>query len=285
MKSVSNISENAADLKIIRLDAETWKFFYEYAHINESNLNILHEGEALLKAGKLDAAETAMTRFLKIYPGHMMALSALAFIHYEKGDPKKSLCFASEAIHIGLRCLQTADFLMDGSSLDSKSPENHPFLHAFLISGSIKMESGALESAVEAFETILKLDHDDYYGARSSAIECYLTLCQPERAYEICKKYSRLDDKCIGTLYGMPLVLLRLGRNAEAERAIKQAVMTNPKVAVQLIRQYTIEAPQSPRVLAQGNRKIAEHYRRRIKNFGAKRKGRLICCVNTPFKD
>ncbi len=141
--------------------------------------------------------------------------------------------------------------------------------------GLIRMESGEAAMAAETLDMVIQLNRDDVFGARALAIEAHLSLGEPMKAYEICTRYSHPDEKCVDTLYGMPLVLLRLGRMKEAGLAMKKAVISDPKVAVQLIREYAVETPYVRRLMPPRRKSIAENYRKRMRKFWVETDGAI----------
>ena len=153
---------------------------------------------------------------------------------------------------MGLVCL-SEEFEMGRDLLPWAMLENRPFLRACHGLGLEYVERGEIEKALEMFNNILAVNPNDNQGARALVIDCYLCLNRPSDVLAVCDQYP--GDGLEQVIYGRALALFQLGRRAEAEEALNDAIEFLPRVAF---------CGQGPNVKQQGDEKERNHHRLRF---------------------
>jgi len=137
--------------------------------------------------------------------------------------------------------------------------DNRPFLRAYHALGLEYLERGEVEQALEIFNTILALNPGDNQGVRALVVDCNLRLNRPGDVLAVCNEYS--GDGMEQVVYGRVLALYQLGRKAEAERALRQAIEQLPLVAKELVKErHTPPKGLRPDTMTYGGADQAYYY-------------------------
>ena len=83
-------------------------------------------------------------------------------------------------------------------------------------------------------DDMLVMNPNDNQGVRALVIDCNFSLDRPSDVLAVCDQYP--DDGLEQVMYGRALALYQLGRRAEAEKALSEAVEFLPLVAKELVK-------------------------------------------------
>jgi len=127
----------------------------------------------------------------------------------------------------------------EGKELPWGCLENRPALR--LIQHAI-WDTADIEQRIARTEwLVFTLNPNDNQGMREELLHECLDRGQAERAWKVCERYP--GDMLTGMLYGRALTLFMLGRRAEADDALRQAIAEAPEVA-KILKQKTPRSPQ-----------------------------------------
>jgi len=218
-------------LQIIEIDDDQWRFE------NPRSVDYLddefYDGVDLLEGGRGAEAKKVFRDIIERSPQHIDAYHHLAMACDTggKGKKKEALKLWEEAVDIGKKCFPV-NFSIGKSLLEWGWIENRPFLRACHGLGLAYIERGEIEKSLSIFKELISLNPNDNQGIRGLVIETSFMLNKPGNALEVCELYP--DDGMSDTLYGRPLALFQLGKEKDAEKAMRDAIKYLPLVAKEL---------------------------------------------------
>ncbi len=196
-----------------------WSF--EYPRLSWDVLEEFHEAIELWRTGYVTDAEAAYRQLTADLPEFIDAHHHLALLLSETERPDEAYRLWGQTVAMGLGCLPEA-FEMGRDLLPWSMLENRPFLRAYHALGLEYLERGRVADALEVFENLLAMNPGDNQGVRALAIDCHFLQGHPERVLEVCDRYP--GDGMAHVTYGRALALYQLGRQAEADEALTQAI-------------------------------------------------------------
>lgn len=221
----------ARKLKLERVGPKAWKF--ECAPEEYRLMDKFDSGVDLLEAGNEEEAEKIFRALIRAWPLHIDARHHLALLLLGRGELTAALDLWGKAAEIGLRSLPT-EFVMGEDKLEWICLENRPFLRAYHGLGFALFDAGRVEAAHLIYNHLLAMNPNDNQGARGLAIESGFAMSRPAEVLRICNKYKQ--DVLVDSLYGRPLALFQLGKNAMAEKALINAIDLSPLIARELVK-------------------------------------------------
>lgn len=224
-------------LKLERVGPHEWIFVYP----DRCNLDQRFYDAMELMPEDPEKAEQSFHAILRKFPEHIDAMHHLAILEQINGRDDEAFRLAKKAVESGRLCLPQG-FSAGKDRLEWGFLENRPFLRACHTLGLILLERDSVEEALSIFDELLALNPNDNQGIRDLAIDCNFMLNRPEAVLGVCDRYP--DDGMPGTLYSRPLALFQLGREREAERALKDAIKRLPLIAKELVKKKH-KRPQS----------------------------------------
>jgi tetratricopeptide (TPR) repeat protein len=120
------------------------------------------------------------------------------------------------------------------------------------------------EDAAAVYEEVLRLNPNDNHGHRTWLVDHYLRKGQNTRALALADQYP--DDALVETCFGRGLALWRLGRRAEAERALADAATDRPLVVQALVESQPPEPELTPGSVTVGGEDEAWLYRQEMRD-------------------
>jgi tetratricopeptide (TPR) repeat protein len=218
-------------ISVEQFDRHEWRFVYE--RIDREVQETVDKAVGQFQRGSGLASRRTLERLVRDYPEFIDGFHCLAMFYSDRspGDTAAHDLW-SHAVDIGLSCLPE-EFQMGRDHLPWTVLENRPFLSACHGIGLELYRHGRLEEAIGFFSDIFLFDPDDHLGARYLLVDTFLRIGDDTGALTICAAHDKDDGASI--LYGLPLALLRLGRNDEAQAAIEKAIDTRPLVAEALV--------------------------------------------------
>jgi tetratricopeptide (TPR) repeat protein len=218
-------------LAIERAGENMWTF--TFPRLTWEVLEEFHEALEYWRAGYLTDAEEEYLWLLEEFPEFIDVHHHLALVLRKTDRKDEAFQVWQETVQMGLDCLPE-EFEIGQDTLPWIILENRPFLRAYHGLGLEYLERGKTERALEIFEDILAMNPNDNQGVRALAIDCHFRLGHPEQVLEICDQYP--NDGLEQVIYGRALALLQLGRQAEAEQALTEAVEWLPLVGEELVK-------------------------------------------------
>jgi tetratricopeptide (TPR) repeat protein len=243
-------------LSVKHMGEREWTF--EYPRISWEIMEEFHEALEHWRVGDLAFAEEAYRELLDDYPEFIDVHHHLALVLDVTGRDEEALRIWQAVVAMGLECLPQ-EFEMGRDGLPWFVLENRPFLRAYHALGLEYLERGEVERALEMFENMLAMNPGDNQGVRALVIDCNLRLGRPREVLAICDQYP--GDMMEQVVYGRPLALYQLGRRAEAEQALREAIEFLPLVARELVkRRHTEPEGLNPAYVTQGGADQAYFY-------------------------
>ncbi len=218
-------------LIVTYVDDRKWTF--EYPRLEWEILELFHAAIDDWHAGEVVLAEETYRQLVADYPEFIDAHHHLALLLSETGREQKAFQLWQEVVALGLERLPQ-DFEMGRDLLPWLILENRPFLRAYHALGLGYLERGEAEKSLDIFNNILAMNPGDNQGIRALVVDCNLRLNRPADVLEICSRYH--GDGMEQLVYGRVLALYQLGRKAEAEAALSDAVQLLPLVAQELVK-------------------------------------------------
>lgn len=126
------------------------------------------------------------------------------------------------------------EFALGRSRLPWGIIENRPFLRMYEALGSRYLDLGDHKSAIKIFEDIIAMNPDDNQGIREILVNCYFQQGDLDFVSKLCRKYNH--DTTPAIMYGKVLVLFKLGKLKEAERACSDAIEYGGNIARELVK-------------------------------------------------
>ena len=243
MSKNKGISVPEGSLVITQVGEREWTF--EYPRLEWEIIETFHYAIDEWHAGDVASAEETYRQLIGDYPEFIDVYHHLALLLSERGKGKQAFQIWQEVVALGLDSLPE-EFEMGRDTLPWPILENRPFLRAYHALGLEYLRRGKVKMALELFNNTLALNPGDNQGVRALVVDCYLQLKRPGDVLAICDRYP--DDLMEQLVYGRVLALYQLGRKAEAERALGEAIDFLPLVAGEIVkRRHT-----RPRDLHQG---------------------------------
>ncbi|MDT8318934.1 MAG: sulfotransferase [Xanthomonadales bacterium] len=184
---------------------EADKAFEEYFE-RDPEKRVVALGADHLKAGRLDEAVETLQGVLRKNPDNVDAMVFLANTYCKQE-----------------RKIDDAEALLRRAT--SVAPD---YVSAWLSLGSLLLEEGKREQAIEAYRTATRLEpgHAAAWGLLASA---YGPAGQPEKAARAYVKALKLDPKIVNVHHGYGHVLKTLGKQNAALDAYREAVRLRPQ--------------------------------------------------------
>ena len=208
-----------------------WRFA-EIPYETEMKFNDLLEARDY---GSVSPAEVErqLRELLHEAPNFIDVYHHLAMLLDQRGKGQEARLLWEQAVNIGMQCF-IEKFSSAGNKMEWGWLENRPFLRAYHSLGLQHLESGNIEMALSIFKTIMSLNPGDNQGVRALVVDCCLKLKMYKDVLVVCKDSQ--DDHMAETIYGHVLALIALKRMTQAEKALKQALLTLPLVAEELVK-------------------------------------------------
>ena len=223
------ISCPAGSLVVTQVGEREWMF--EYPRLEWETLEVLHTAIDEWHMGDVGSAEDRYRQLVGDYPEFIDAHHHLALLLGETGRGEEAFQLWQDVVELGLDCLP-GEFEMGRDSLSWLILENRPFLRAYHALGLEYLGRGEVEKALEMVNNILAMNPGDNQGVRALVVDCNFRLDRPADVLAVCDRYP--DDGMEQLMYGRALALYQLGRKAEAEEALDQAIEFLPLVAKEL---------------------------------------------------
>jgi tetratricopeptide (TPR) repeat protein len=243
-------------LVVTQVDNREWEF--EYPRLEWEIYESFHGAIEYWQMGNAVTAEETYRQLIDDYPEFIDAHHHLALLLGETGRGEEAFQIWQEVVALGLACLPQ-EFEMGRDTLPWLMVENRPFLRAYHGLGLEYLDRGEIEAALAIFNNMLAMNPDDNQGIRALVVDCNFRLNRPGEVLAVCGRYP--DDAMEQLVYGCPLALYQLGRRAEAEEALSQAVEFLPLVAVELVRdRHTRPKDLHPGTVTHGGADQAYYY-------------------------
>jgi tetratricopeptide (TPR) repeat protein len=243
-------------LAIERAGENMWTF--TFPRLTWEVLEEFHEALEYWRAGYLTDAEEEYLWLLEEFPEFIDVHHHLALVLRKTDRKDEAFQVWQETVQMGLDCLPE-EFEMGQDTLPWIILENRPFLRAYHGLGLEYLERGKMERALGIFEDILAMNPNDNQGVRALAIDCHFRMEHPEQVLEVCDQYP--NDGLEQVIYGRALALLQLGRQAEAEQALTEAVEWLPLVGEELVKKRHRPPPNlNPDYVIHGGADQAYYY-------------------------
>lgn len=231
MQENKGISVPEGSLVITQVGEREWMF--EFPRLEWEILETFHDAIDEWHAGDVTSAEDSYRQLIGDYPEFIDVYHHLALLLSERGKGKQAFQIWQDVVTLGLDSLPE-EFEMGRDTLAWLILENRPFLRAYHALGLEYLRRGKVKMALEIFNNTLALNPGDNQGVRALVVGCYLQLKRPGDVLALCDRYP--DDGMEQLVYGRVLALYQLGRKAEAERALREAVDFLPLVAEELVK-------------------------------------------------
>ncbi|MFC1999975.1 tetratricopeptide repeat protein [Chloroflexota bacterium] len=218
-------------LTLRRVAPREWEFVYPQTH--RDVMNEFHSGCELYEAGEPAAAEAIFENVLAQMPDHIDAIHHLAMVLSDSGRSQEARSLWEQAVRIGRKAFPP-EFDPQEDRLEWGWLDNRPFLRALHGLGFACLWAGDMEEALKIFQELLQLNPNDNQGNRTIAGKILVQFGRLDEALDLYNRFP--EDIMPETLYGRALVLFRLGRKREANRALRQAIEDVPLVARELLK-------------------------------------------------
>jgi tetratricopeptide (TPR) repeat protein len=256
MLKSKGISCPEGSILVTPLDDREWTF--EYPRLAWEIYESFHDAIDEWQMGDVDSAEDTYRELIADYPEFIDVYHHLALLLSETGRGKEAFQIWREVVDFGLACLPL-EFEAGRDRLSWLMLENRPFLRAYHGLGLEYLERGEVETALEIFDTILAMNPGDNQGVRALVVDCNLRLNRPDDVLAVCGQYP--DDGMEQVIYGRVLALYQLGRKAEAENALGEAIDFLPLVAEEIVaRRHTKPRNLRPGYVTHGGADQAYYY-------------------------
>lgn len=183
--------------------------------------------------GNYAYAEDEFRALVEDYPEFIDVHHHLALLLEETGRKEEASRLWHDLVAMVLSCLPEG-FQLGRDRLVWGILENRPFLRAYHALSLEYLERGEMAKALEIFEHLLAMNPSDNQGVRGLVIDLFFRLNHPHEVLTLCERYP--DDGMEALLYGRPLALYQLGHEAQAEEALREAIMFLPLVAKELVK-------------------------------------------------
>ena len=251
------ISCPEGSLVVTQVGEREWMF--EYPRLEWETLEVLHTAIDEWHMGDVGSAEDRYRQLVGDYPEFIDAHHHLALLLGETGRGEEAFQLWQDVVELGLDCLP-GEFEMGRDSLSWLILENRPFLRAYHALGLEYLGRGEVERALEIFNNMLAMNPGDNQGVRALVVDCNFRLDRPADVLAVCDRYP--DDGMEQLMYGRALALYQLGRKAEAEEALNQAIEFLPLVAKELAKiLHTRPREVRPGYITHGGADQAYYYR------------------------
>lgn len=213
------------------LDDHEWTF--EYPRLTWDLYEVFHAALDDWRSGDVASAEAVYRQLIQDYPEFIDVHHHLALLLSETDRAEDAFQIWQNVVAAGLNLLPE-EFEFGKDLLSWPVLENRPFLRAYHALGLEYLERGEIEKALAIFDDILALNPGDNQGVRALVIDCNFHLKRPQKVLTVCGRYP--NDGMEQVLYGRALALYQLGREAEAEEALRTAIGFLPLVAAELVK-------------------------------------------------
>jgi tetratricopeptide (TPR) repeat protein len=227
----NSVGEPPADRWIVERVNESIWFMIPPERFEDTEPEFLRGIKAIEK-GKVDKAARMFEKVLRIAPDHIGALGQMALIHDGKGETDRAVELWRSAIRLGRNAFE--GFPKKRIRLPWVVVENRPFLSCFRGLALTLVEMGEREEVIAVLEEVISYDPIDGQGLRELLLESYLLDDDNDKALRLCKRYR--GDLLAGTMYGLPLLLFRAGREGKAGKALASALRGYPRIADELLK-------------------------------------------------
>jgi tetratricopeptide (TPR) repeat protein len=231
MESESGLVCPEGAIAVTRAGEQEWMF--EYPRLSWEILEEFHEAIDAWRVGEFASAEEVYRQLIADYPEFIDACHHLALLLSDTGREAEAFQMWQETVAIGLDCLPE-QFEIGRDLLPWYFLENRPFLRAYHGLGLEYLERGEIDEALEISNNMLAMNPNDNQGVRALVIDCNFFLNRPSDVLAVCDQYP--GDGLEQVMYGRALALYQLGRRAEAEKALSEAIEFLPLVAKELVK-------------------------------------------------
>lgn len=206
-------------------------------HFKESKrlynaFEILSGAEELKDNGYLEEAAEEFRKLIKKVPECIEAYNNLYLCHLYLGHNFEAFAVLEATVDLFISLIPQK-FIDEEHCLTWGFLENRPFMRLYANLGLEYEKRGKFLEAKTIFDRLLKWNPNDNQGMREVAFHCNIELKLFEEALNICDRYS--GDALPSILFGRPLVLIMLGKNKEAEKALRLAIKYYSKIAIELL--------------------------------------------------
>ena len=256
MSENKGIAYPEGSLVVTHVGDLAWTF--EYPRLEWEILESFHDAIGDWQMGNAVSAEETFRQLIDDYPEFIDVHHYLALLLSETGRDEEAFQIWQEVVALGLACLPV-EFEMGRDTLPWLILENRPFLRAYHALGLEYLKRGKVEEALEIFDNMLAMNPGDNQGIRALVVDCNFRLNRPGDVLSVCGRYP--DDAMEQLVYGRPLALYQLGRKAEAEEALSQAIEFLPLVAGELAKdRHTRPKDLYPGAVTHGGADQAYYY-------------------------
>jgi tetratricopeptide (TPR) repeat protein len=231
MKESGGIRVPEGALLVIHGGGPDWMF--QYPRLSLEVHEAFYDALEAWRIGDYTWAEEGFRDLIEVFPEFIDVHHHLALLLDETAREEEAFHLWHDVVALGLSCLPEG-FQIGRDRLVWGILENRPFLRAYHALGLEYYERGKIEKALEIFEHLLAMNPSDNQGVRGLAIDCYFRLNRPHDVLALCERFP--DDGMDVVLYGRPLALFRLGREAQAEESLREAIELLPLVAEELVK-------------------------------------------------
>ncbi|MHB9096872.1 MAG: transcriptional repressor TCF25 family protein [Syntrophales bacterium] len=258
-------------LRVEQVGPKEWKFEFPPAGAELDEQFDL--GIDLMDEGEDRKAEKIFRAVIKACPLHIDAHHHLAMLLFYRDEILPAIRTWAKAVDIGIRSLPR-EFHMGENRLEWGWIENRPFLRACKGLGCGLLDVEEFLAARRIFNDLLVMNPNDNQGVRALAIKVAFAINLPAEVLKVCNHYK--SDCLVDTLYGRPLALFRMGKRAQAKKALINAVDAYPLVARELLKKrHPVPKNMSSSHVTLGGADEAFDYWRNLGQFWKETEGAL----------
>lgn len=213
-------------------------------------------GEALLKAGDLDGAESAFRRLVDLAPGEWRGHAGIGDVRLRRGDHAEALRSLEKAVRLDWNAARAHHLLgmalrgagrMEEAELElslglnatsfpmpdawsEKAAEHMKLLQDQLVIADESSQQGQPQKAVGILEEALRFHPTNAMVLNNLAI-AYNRSGQPQKARPLLSRLLQSDDRYVPAYITLSFTCQLLGSNAEALTFAERAVALSPNAA------------------------------------------------------